>query len=71
MADFLNKRVNFIHAKLCVKINKLIFSNGRSKIFSCNDVNNNANSYCIKIIQVRSDDKALCNSINSEILILV
>jgi hypothetical protein len=71
MTDYLNKKVNFIHAKICIKINKLIFSKGSSKIYSCSDINNPSINHCIKIVQARSDDKMLCNSINSEILILV
>ncbi len=71
MTDYLNKKVNFIHAKLCIKINRLIFSKGSSKIYSCCDINNPSINYCIKIVQARSEEKMLCNSINSEILILV
>jgi hypothetical protein len=71
MTDYLNKKVNFIHSKLSIKINKLMFSKGSSKIYSCSDVNNTSINYCIKIVQARSEDKMLCTSINSEILILV
>lgn len=71
MTDYINKKVNFFHSKISVKINKKIYSNGLSKVYICSDNNNSSVSYCLKIAQARSDDKALCNSINTEILILV
>lgn len=71
MTDYLNKKVNFLNSKISVKVNKQIYSNGVSKIFLCSDVNNPSLNFCVKIVTSRSDDKISCNSINTEMLILV
>jgi hypothetical protein len=71
MSDYFNKKVNFFHSKISVKITKKIYSTNISKVFICSDVNNPLTSYCLKILYARSDDKISCNSMNTEILLLV
>lgn len=71
MNDYVNKKVNFFHSKIAVKINKKIYSNGCSKIYICSDMSNPTVNYCLKITTVRNDDKLACNSINSEIILMV
>jgi hypothetical protein len=71
MTDFINKKVNFLHTKKSVKITKLIYSNGSSKVFQCIDFNNPSLTYCLKILSARNNDKQIINNINTEIIILV
>lgn len=71
MTDYTNKKVNFLHSKISVKINKQIYFNGQSKIYLCSDLNNQSITYCLKIATARNDDKPSCNSINYEIFNLV
>ena len=71
MTDYINKKVNFLHSKIAVKINKKIYSNGFSKIYLCSDTANPSMTYCLKIASARNDEKAACNSINTEIVVLV
>lgn len=71
MTDYINKKVNFVQSKLSAKIIKRLSSNDYYKFYLCTDSNNSSISYLMKMAQVRSDDKALCNLINTEIVILV
>jgi hypothetical protein len=71
MTDYLNKKIHFIQSKLDIRINKRLYSNGTIQFYTCSDVNNPSTTFSVKIVQVRSSDKAFCNSMNSEILILV
>lgn len=71
MTDYTNKKVNFLHSKISVKIAKTIYIGASSKIYLCSDVNNPSASYCLKIATARNDDKLACNSLNTEIIILV
>ncbi len=71
LTDYTNKKVNFLHSKISVKINKQIYFNGQSKVYLCSDLNNTSITYCLKIASARNDDKTACNSINTEIIILV
>lgn len=71
MTDFINKKVNFAQSKLCVKINKKISNNEFYKVYLCSDSSNPSVNYTMKVAQVRLDDKATCNLINTEIIMLV
>ncbi len=71
MNDYINKKVNFHNSKISVKIVKLIHYGVSSKIYLCSDINQPSRSYSIKIASARSDDKATCNSLNTEIITLV
>lgn len=71
MTDYINKKVNFVQAKLSVKINKKLQSCDNYKVYLCSDSNNSSVNYIMKIAQARSDDRALCNLFNTELIILV
>lgn len=71
MTDYINKKVNFVQSKLSVKILKRISSSDYYKYYLCTDANNASTSYIMKIAQVRTDDKASCNLINTELVIQV
>jgi hypothetical protein len=71
MSDYLNKKVNFNYSKISVKITKQIYLSNTSRIYLCNDLNNSAKTYCLKITSARLDDKPTINSTYSEIATLV
>lgn len=71
MNEYINKKVNFVSSKLTIKINKILYSNDFYKLFLCFDANNASTAYIMKIAVVRSEDKATCNLINTEIVTLV
>ena len=71
LTDYTNKKVNFFHSKISVKINKNIYSSNTTKIYICSDINNPSANYCLKITSSRNDDKFSINAINTEIIILV
>ena len=70
MTDLINKKLTFPQTKITIKINQMIYS-AQTKVYICTDVSNNANSYCMKLIQCRSDDKICLGIINTEIILLV
>lgn len=70
MTDLINKKLTFPQSQITVKIGQMIYSS-QTKVYSCSDVSNNANSYCLKIMQSRSDDKNNLAIINTEIILLV
>ncbi len=70
MTDLINKKLTFPQTQITIKINQMIYS-AQTKVYLCTDVSNNANSYCLKIMQCRSDDKNGLATINTEIILLV
>lgn len=70
MTDLINKKLTFPQSQITIKINQMIYS-AQTKIYSCSDVNNNSNTYCLKMMQCRSDDKINSGIINTEIILLV
>jgi len=70
MTDLINKKLIFPQSQITIKINQMIYS-AQTKVYLCNDVSNSSNSYCLKIMQCRSDDKLNSGIINTEIILLV
>lgn len=70
MTDLINKKLTFPQSQITIKINQMIYS-AQTKVYLCTDVSNSANSYCLKIMQSRSDDKNSLAIINTEIILLV
>ena len=70
MTDLLNKKLTFPESQITIKINQMIYSS-QTKVYLCTDVSNNSNTYCLKIMQCRSDDKINSGIINTEIILLV
>jgi len=70
MTDLINKKLTFPQSQKTIKINQMIYSS-QTKVYLCSDATNNANSYCLKIMHCRSDDKNSLGIINTEIILLV
>lgn len=70
MTDLINKKLTFPQSQITIKINQMIYS-AQTKVYLCTDVSNNSNSYCLKIMQCRSDNKINSGIINTEIILLV
>ena len=70
MSDMLNKKITFPQSGISVKINQMIYSS-QTKIYLCTDIANNSNTYCLKAMQCRSEDKTLSGIINTEIILMV
>jgi len=70
MTDLINKKLTFPQSQITIKIIQMIYSS-QTKIYLCTDANNSSNTYCLKIMQSRSDDKINSGIINTEIILLV
>jgi hypothetical protein len=70
MADMLNKKITFPQTQISVKINQMIYSSN-TRIYLCTDISNNSNTYCLKAMHCRSEDKTLLGIINTEIILMV
>ena len=70
MSELLNKKITFPQSQITVKINQMIYSN-KTKIYLCTDIANNSNTYCLKAMHSRSDDRNILGIINTEIILMV
>ena len=70
MNEITNERITFPQSHITIKLNKMIY-NSSSKVYICNDFNNNSNTLCLKVLQSRSDDKISLGIINTEIILMV
>ena len=74
MLDYSNKKIQFLHTGIVVKINSCLYNSGSSQIYLCTDlsnVNNEPQKYSLKIVQTNINDKQANKSVCIEINILL
>ena len=74
MLDYSNKKINFFHSGIVVKITNCLYNYESSQIYSCTELNNSnkePQKYSLKIVQANINDKQSIKNVCLEINILL